>query len=55
MKKDLKFLGNLFGQKLYVDMTNTDPRVLKYCKDFLDEQIKNADSIRKIKDLLNGN
>ena len=49
-KTKKNFLGRLFGHDLYLD---TDNEVhIKYAKKFFEEQLKNAEAIRKIKEYL---
>lgn len=52
MKKELKKLGRLFGQDVYIDMTDCDPRTFKHAEDFFNRTLKDAEAIRKIKEIL---
>jgi len=51
--KKLKLLGKLLGQDIYIDLKDCDPRVFDYAEKFLKENIKIAEELRKIKEIIN--
>ena len=51
-KDELKMIGTLFGQKLYIDMTGCDPRIFDYAVRFHEEGLDNAEKLRKIRGII---
>lgn len=52
MEKNLKLIGTLFGQKMYIDMEGCDPRVFKHAERFFQEGVETADRLRKVKEII---
>lgn len=52
MEKNLKLIGTLFGQKMYIDMEGCDPRVFDHAERFWKEGQETAEKLRKIQEIL---